>query len=233
MVYQNMKVSALLYAAGLGTRMGSLTKETPKPLIKVAGRTLLDHALDIVDHPGISDIAINTHYLAEKIQSHAYKTAVKFSYEPKLLETGGGLKRAAALFSSETVLTMNTDAVWAGPNPLPRVLEAWNEKMDALLLLVPKGSAHGHKGTGDFDIDQNGKLSRGSSYIYTGVQLIKSKPFVDKPEDAFSTNDIWDQMLKAKTAYGVVYSGQWCDVGYPEAIPLAEAMLEGAAITDA
>lgn len=224
-----MKVSALLYAAGLGTRMEHLTADKPKPLIKVAGQPLIDHALDIVDHPAISDVTINTHYKSDLIKAHNYRREVTFSDERQLLETGGGLKQAAANFGSEIVLTLNSDAVWSGPDPAEPVLKSWGPEMDALLLLVPKEAAVGHKGKGDFSLSDDGLISRGRDYIYTGLQLIKSAPFVARNEDKFSTNLIWDDLIEKKSAYGVIYTGLWCDVGYPEAIELAEAMLSSAA----
>ena len=218
-------INAMVYAAGLGTRMGELTKDRPKPMIDVAGRPLLDHAMSAIDVPQVSKVILNTHYKRDAIEGHDFSRPVSISYEETLLETGGGLKNALPMITSETVLTANSDSVWRGPNPAGVLLEHWESDMDALLLLIPKMCAVGHKGTGDFDRTREGLLRRGSAYVYSGLQLIKTAPFAEVEDTVFSTNVVWDHLLASDRLRGVAYPGQWCDVGYPEAIPLAELML--------
>lgn len=216
----------LLFAAGLGTRMAPLTNTRPKPLVDVSGKPLLDHAL--AQCGGLKTI-VNAHYFAEQIHTHlAGKDTIVSDESDKLLETGGGLKRALPLLDSNPVFTMNTDAVWRGSNPVKCLQDAWQpEKMDALLLMIPTSQAVGHNGSGDFNIDSEGHLSRGDDYVYSGVQIIRTDGLTAISETAFSMWALWNDMLAKGTMYGAVYGGQWCDVGRPDSIPVAEAMLAG------
>jgi MurNAc alpha-1-phosphate uridylyltransferase len=218
--------AVLLFAAGLGTRMAPLTNTRPKPLVNVAGRVLLDHALA---HCAGLRTVVNVHYFADQIRDHLAQTDVVISDEcEKLLETGGGLKRALPLLDSNPVLTMNTDAAWNGPNPVQALIQAWQStEMEAVLLLIPRARAIGHTGSGDFDLDGAGRLTRGTTYVYCGVQIIQTDGLVDITENAFSMWVLWERMLDRKSMFGVVYGGQWCDVGSPNSIKIAEEMLAG------
>lgn len=215
--------SILLFAAGLGTRMAPLTDTRPKPLIEVAGRALIDHALIFCDD---LKVVVNTHYFANQIQDHFAGTNVQISDETdQLLETGGGLKRALPLLDGNPVFTMNTDAAWRGPNPTGILSDAWRPDMEALLLLIPIEKAVGHTGSGDFDVAKDGRITRGTGFVYSGVQIIRTDRLSDIAQDAFSMWLLWEGMLERGGAFGAVYDGQWCDVGRPDAIPLAEAMI--------
>jgi len=216
--------AVLLCAAGLGTRMAPLTNTRPKPLVEVAGKALLDHAIDQCN--GLR-IVVNAHYFADQIETHLQGRNIAVSDETDLLrETGGGLKHALPLLDSNPVFTMNTDAVWKGPNVSEPLSQAWNAGMEALLLLIPRDAAIGHDGSGKFfDIDADGRLTLGTQYVYTGVQIIRTDGLVSITEDAFSMWALWDDMLDRGTMFGVLYSGQWCDVGSPNSIKTAEAML--------
>ncbi|WP_108813303.1 nucleotidyltransferase family protein [Loktanella sp. Alg231-35] len=221
-----MTVPILLFAAGMGTRMGALTADRPKPLIPVAGKPLLDHALDLAKDAQIGNAVVNLHYKGQMIRDHLAGQDVLFSDETDcLLETGGGLRKALPLLGASPALTMNTDAVWNGPNPVTHIQNAWDDKMEALLLMVPTKNVHGHLGKGDFEIDADGRLHRGPGAIYTGVQMIRTEALFDIPEQAFSMNVVWDQIAARGRLYGTLYDGQWCDVGQPESITIAEAML--------
>lgn len=219
--------AALLFAAGLGTRMRPLTDDRPKPLIEVGGTALIDHALALVTPLNLPRIVANTHYRGEMIARHLGGRGVAISHEaPEVLETGGGLKQAVPLLGPGPVFTLNTDAVWSGPNPLTGLRAEWNsERMDALLLCVPKDCARGHKGKGDFLLDGDGRLSRGPGLIYSGVQIIKTEGLAAIPDKAFSMWELWRPMLEAGRMFGLAYDGGWCDVGYPEAIEIAEEMM--------
>lgn len=219
--------AALLYAAGFGTRMQPLTLERPKPLIEVAGKPLLDHALDLLADQPLEAVVVNTHYKAGMIARHLHRRDIAISHEdPDILETGGGLKQALPLLGPSPVFTLNTDAVWLGANPITALADAWDPaRMDALLLCVPKSNAEGHKGDGDFLLDPDGRISRGPGLIYTGVQIIKTDALADMPAGQFSLWDLWTPMLRAGRMYGLPHEGKWCDVGYPAAIATAEAML--------
>jgi MurNAc alpha-1-phosphate uridylyltransferase len=216
----------MLFAAGFGTRMGALTKTRPKPLVEVAGRALLDHALDLTEGLGLRRV-VNAHYFAEQIVDHLAGRDIKVSHEPgMILETGGGLRRALPIFGSEPVFTMNTDAVWGGSNPLEQLRAQWNPvRMDALLMCVNPSDAVGHRGAGDFVIGSDGRLTRGAGVIYGGVQIMKTDLLAHVAEDAFSLNIIWTQMAALGRLYGMAYDGAWCDVGTPEGVADAEALI--------
>jgi len=216
----------MLFAAGKGTRMGDLTKDRPKPMIEVAGKPLIDHALQIANAADVGPIVVNLHYLPQLLQVHLSGQGIVFSDETDgLLETGGGLRKALPLLCSNPVLTMNTDAVWNGPNPIETLKNAWQPQMEALLLLVKKQNVSGHLGAGDFGINAEGHLHRAPDLIYTGVQIIRTDVLSEITEDAFSMNLAWDIIAKRNGLFGAVYDGKWCDVGQPSSIPLAEAML--------
>lgn len=215
--------SILLFAAGFGTRMAPLTARTPKPLIDVAGKPLLDHALDFC---GGLNVVVNVHYLADQIKDHLDNHNIQISDESDgILETGGGLKRALALLQENPVMTMNTDAVWRGANPINVVRNNWKNHMDALLVMIPRDQAVGHIGDGDFDIGTDGRLTRGGPYVYSGLQIVRTDGLANISETAFSMWALWNDFLDCGAMYGVPYTGQWCDVGRPESIPLAEAMI--------
>ena len=225
-----MPDAVMLFAAGFGTRMGALTADRPKPLIEVAGRALLDHALDLAEAHGPLRKVVNAHYRAEQIEMHLAGRDVAVSIEePDILDTGGGLRNALPLLGAGPVFTMNSDAVWAGPNPLALLQAAWDPaRMEALLMTVPLENALGHGGTGDFTRAPDGRLQRGPGQVYGGIQIIKTDLLADIEAEKFSLNLLWDMMLQRETLFGLPYTGRWCDVGHPGGIPLAESLLAGA-----
>ena len=220
----------MLFAAGFGTRMGALTAQTPKPLLEVAGKPLIDHTLDLAQTQGFASIVANTHYLPEQLEAHLSNHNVRcLREEPDILETGGGLRNALPHLGDGPVVTSNTDAIWLGPNPFEMILNAWDaDRMDALLLCVSLQNCHGHSGAGDFVIGSDGRLSRQTGgHVYGGIQILKTDLLHGIQEKAFSLNLLWNQMLGAKRLFGLSYPGQWCDVGRPEGIGLAETLLGG------
>lgn len=221
--------SAIYFAAGFGRRMAPLTDNRPKPLIEVAGKALLDHALDQGTAYGMANSVVNTHYLAEMIDTHLQGRKITTIHEtPEILETGGGLRNALPALGSAPVFTMNTDAVWHGPNVFKILADAWDPKrMDGLLLLVPPTRMVGHRLTSGFDLAPDGQIYRAPALAYTGVQILKTDGLSQIPERAFSLNLYWDQLLKKKSLFGVIYPGHWCDVGRPDTLPLAEAVVRG------
>ena len=145
---------------------------------------------------------------------------------PDILDTGGGLRHALPLLGDGPVFTMNTDAVWQGPNPLSQLAESWEpSKMDALLLCLPRENALGHKGAGDFMVAPDGRVTRGPGQVYSGLQILKTDRLQEVAEDVFSLNLLWNRMLEDGRLYAAFYPGKWCDVGRPEGIVLAEEML--------
>ncbi|HEX8363712.1 MAG TPA: nucleotidyltransferase family protein [Allosphingosinicella sp.] len=232
----------MVMAAGLGKRMRPLTATRPKPLVEVAGRTLLDHCLDRLRAAGVRKAVVNVHYLPEVLEAHLKNRVqgieIMVSDErAQLLETGGGLVRALPLIDADPFLAVNSDNLWVdGPVDALRLLAScWDEeRMDALLLLVPLARAYCHKGQGDFHMSAGGRLRRrkpGSvaPFVYTGIQMISKRLFEGSlPEGPFSTNILWDRAIAAGRCYGTVHQGLWFDVGAPPNIRKAEEILSAA-----
>ena len=215
----------MLFAAGRGTRMAPLTDHVPKPMIKVAGKPLIDHALELARDAGITRIVVNTHYLPDILESHLSGHDIQIIREAELLETGGGLRNALPLLGSKPVLTLNTDAAWAS-NPIPALLDIWQSgQMSALLCLIQPNHALGHKGSGDFLLDETGALHRGPGAIYAGLQIIDTRYLHDIPDKVFSLNLVWDKIAEHDGLFGHIHNDRWCDVGQPESIALAEGMI--------
>ena len=223
----------MLFAAGLGARMGSLTANTPKPLISVQDQTLIDRALVLADTAKIEHIVVNLHYLGDQIVEHLTGRQITYSWErTTLLETGGGLRAALPLLGTGPVFTLNSDAVWTNHFALVQLLAGWdNKKMDALMLLLPVSLANGHKGSGDFVMAADGRLSRAKGVdgmVYLGAQIIATDRLDAVADDVFSLNLIWDQMISDGRIYGTIYNGGWCDVGSPQGLDQANALLAAA-----
>ncbi len=225
---RDMPKAVMLFAAGFGTRMGTLTRDIPKPLLQVAGKTLLDRTLELTTRIAPKRTVVNAHYQHQKVVDHLKDTGILVSVEhPEILETGGGLRNALPLLGDGPIFTSNTDAVWQGPNPFEMLLGAWQpEHMDALLLCLPKENAIGHKGIGDFVLNKSGQITRGPGVVYSGVQILKTDGLADISETSFSLNLLWDKMHASGRLYGLNYPGKWCDVGSPEGLLLAEDLLE-------
>lgn len=224
----------MIFAAGLGTRMGALTRDLPKPLVPLAGRPMIDHAIELARAAGLRKIVANLHYKSDLLAAHLAPLGVTLSLEqPCLLDTGGGLLNALALTGPGPVFTLNPDAVWRGPNPLTLLAEKWDPaRMDALLLLVPRARALGHVGAGDFVEAPDGRLTRGPGQVYTGAQIVKTDRLTRIRSrigaDVFSLNLVWDVMLASGRLFGATYSGEWCDVGTPEGLARGERLIRDA-----
>lgn len=217
-------MALMIFAAGLGTRMGHLVHDRPKPLIKVGGRALIDHALALADDIRPIKTVVNVHYKKEMLTSYLCGKPVNVLLEwPNVLETGGGLRAALPHLGTNPVITLNSDAVWLGENPLVALQSKWDPKsMDALLMCVRLTDTIGYKGQGDFELKKDGTLQRKGDLVYSGVQIIKTDVLDQIKERAFSLNKLWDIMLCNKTVFGMVYHGKWCDVGTPEGVILAD-----------
>ncbi|MBS3927858.1 MAG: nucleotidyltransferase family protein [Sphingomonadales bacterium] len=233
-----MPGSAMIMAAGKGTRMMPLTASKPKPLIEVAGTTLLDHVLDLLRDAGVGRIVVNVHYFPDQIEAHLAANAddfdVAISDERDLLrDTGGGLVKALPLIPDDPFFCINADNWFADTqeHALHRMAAMWDaERMDVLMLVVPFEHAGNTQGQGDFDIDAEGRLSRAGPkrarpYVWTGIQMLARHVVTDPPGEVFSTNLFWDRAIAKGRCYGLVHDGDWFDVGYPEAIGMTEAKL--------
>ena len=222
----------MLFAAGFGTRMGALTADRPKPLIKVAGKPLIDHALDLAEAAGADPIVVNLHYRGDQLSAHLAGRQVQLSWErDEILETGGGLRHALPLLGAEPVVTLKSDAVWKGANPIIGLSAAWNDTtMGALLMLAPLGAARGHGTRADFAMDGAGRIRRHPGgdtpgFVYLGAQVIRTEGLSLITAPVFSLNRLWDMMIAEGRAFGLIHQGGWCDVGRPENIAEAEALL--------
>lgn len=234
--------TAMVMAAGLGTRMLPLTAGTPKPLIEVGGKKLIDYMIEHLADAGIEKAVVNVHYLPDQVEAYLstrQHPSVTFSDERDLLlETGGGMVKAwRSGLLPDPFYCLNSDNIWIdGPrNTLLDLSDAWDaERMDALLLLVPRERAFEHRGKGDFHLEADGRLRRrardedSAPYIFIGAQIASHRLLRDAPEGPFSTNVLWDRALAEGRLYGVVHAGEWFDLGTPEAIAPAEARLERA-----
>jgi MurNAc alpha-1-phosphate uridylyltransferase len=227
----------MVMAAGLGTRMRPLTDDRPKPLVMVAGKTLIDHALDRLVAAGVTMAVVNVHYKAEMLKEHLSKRndieIVISEEKDALLGTGGGVVKALPYFKGEPFFIINSDTVWVENvgSALGRMIARWNpDEMDALLLLAAMVTALGFEGRGDFNMDGLGHLSRVperrlSPFAYPGVQIVHPRLFDGAPAGGFSTNRMWDLAIERGRLYGIRLDGVWFHVGTPEAVREAEHFL--------
>lgn len=233
--------TAMVMAAGLGKRMRPLTAAQPKPLVRVAGRALIDHALDRLVDAGVARAVVNVHYLADSLEAHLQnRTAPSIAISDErdgLLETGGGMVKAHdAGQLPDPFFCVNADSIWLdGPrNAFADLSSQWDATvMDAILLLVPHARARNFAGAGDFYMDPRGRLRRKlpgrvAPYIYTGIQLVSHRLLRDPPTDGpFSTNLLWDRAIADGRLYGVVFTGEWLEVGQPSHVAATEGYLAG------
>jgi MurNAc alpha-1-phosphate uridylyltransferase len=228
--------TAMVLAAGLGTRMRPITATTPKPLITVGGKALLDWTLDALAQGGVSKAVVNVHHLAEQVRGHVARRTmprVVISDESaQLLETGGGIVKALPLLGGAPFFAANTDAftVRSSRTPAEWMLSGWGDDVDAVLLLHPMDHAHGFDGPGDFFIAPGGVLRRRDTaarapLVFAGLQLIRPDVFAGLTPEPFSMNRIWDRLMGAGRLRGVVQDGEWFHVGTPAAIPATERAL--------
>lgn len=231
--------TAMVMAAGLGKRMRPLTASMPKPMVRVAGKPLIDHALDRLADAGVSNSVVNVHYLADPLEAHLRdrtNPAIVISDErDALLETGGGMIKAREHLP-DPFFCLNADNIWLdGPrNAFSDLSARWDpDKMDALLLVVSHARAANFAGAGDFYMDPVGKLTRRrpgriAPFIFTGIQLISHRLLRDAPDGKFSTNILWNRAIEEGRLYGVSFTGLWFEVGTPQAIaPTEDALKRG------
>lgn len=232
---------AMVLAAGLGKRMRPLTDDRPKPLVELAGRTLLDRGLAHLRAAGIDRFVVNSHYKAEMIAAHLRgQDGITLSPEKDLLETGGGVKLALPHLGKKAFFVVNSDAVWTdGATPaITRMMRAWDEAaMDALLLLVPMPAIAGAAidDLGDYHMEPDGQARRRGEnevapFLFGGVQILHPRLFDGAPDGAFSLNLLYDRAQDAGRLYGLRHDGEWFHVGTPRELEEAEiALANGAA----
>ncbi|MGI9422272.1 MAG: nucleotidyltransferase family protein [Hyphomicrobiaceae bacterium] len=226
--------TAMILAAGLGTRMRPLTDSKPKPLVELAGRTLLDRVLDRLDAAGFHNVIVNVHYQADTIEAAiARRTSPKVTISDErdeLLDTGGGVRKALPLLGEAPVLIHNSDSIWIDgvEDNLVRLKRAWDpERMDCLMLLALSSSSIGFDGPGDFHMSSAGALTRRAEqdvapFVFAGVSIAHPRMFQDTPAGAFSLNILWDRAIARQRLYGIRLEGYWMHVGSPSALAAAE-----------
>ncbi|MGD0108508.1 MAG: nucleotidyltransferase family protein [Rhodopila sp.] len=236
--------SAMVLAAGLGTRMRPLTNTTAKPLLKLGGRTLLDHALDHLVDAGVKTVAVNAHWQADAVAAHlAHRSsppATVLLRERHLLETGGGVRAALCILGTKPFYVVNGDAFWLnGPtSALLRLAATFDDSVDGVLLVHRTTHVHADVGFGDFSVDKWGiprrrKEREVAPYIYAGVQLIHPRLLAGMPEGSFSMNRAWDDALAAGRLRAVVHDGIWFHLSTPPDLEEAEQILEARVTGDA
>ena len=227
--------SAMILAAGLGTRMRPISDTVPKPLVEIAGRTLLDHAIDRLELAGVERIVVNAHYKAAMIAGHLAGRShprIEISEEAELLETGGGVKRALPLLDEE-FFVVNGDALWLDGKEyaLTRLAGAFDgERMDAVLLLHRAVGAIGYEGSGDYFLDALGTPRRRGErevapYIFTGIQLLHRRLFDGVADEVFSLNLVHRRAARAGRLHSIVHDGEWYHIGTPAGLAATRARL--------
>jgi len=228
---------AMVLAAGLGQRMRPLTDATPKPLIEVGGKALIDHVLDRLAATGVEEAVVNVHYLPDQIERH-----LKTRRKPKivisdergvLLDTGGGVVKALPLLGQGPFYIVNSDTIWIeGVRVnLATLASAFDpNRMDAVLLLAPTAGSIGYGGRGDFLMTPEGCLERRGErdvapFVYAGTALVSPCLLASAPAGAFSLNRMFDRAIEAGRLYGLRLEGTWMHVGTPDAIKAAEAAI--------
>ena len=239
-----MPRTAMVLAAGLGTRMRPLTLTTAKPLLEIGGRPLLDHALDRLAEAGVARAVVNAHWLAPQIAAHLAERPpppeIVLRVEETLFDTGGGVRAARDLLGPDPFFVVNGDSFWLdGPRPtLGRLAEAFEpDDVDGVLLVHRTFQVHADVGFGDFAVDKWGQLRRRAErevvpYVYAGVQLIKPALLDDMPAGPFSMNLAWDRALEAGRLRAVVHDGLWFHLSAPSDLADAEHDLHLRATVD-
>jgi len=232
--------TAMVLAAGHGTRMRPLTNDRAKAMVEVGGKPLIDHMLDRLAEAGVERAVVNVHAHADHLEAHL-KTRTSgpeiiiSDERDELLETGGGVVKALPLLGKDPIFICNIDAIWTEDRPyiLGAMSKMWDPSyMDDLLLLAPIDRTLGYHGSGDFIFGYDGHLYRRGQlteapYVYAGVQIAKLDRLAEQPIEPFSRNRIWDQTIQAGTIYGHPLNGFWMHVGDPKARDEAEAILTG------
>ncbi|MCP5366644.1 MAG: nucleotidyltransferase family protein [Hyphomicrobiales bacterium] len=228
---------AMVMAAGFGRRMRPITNTLPKPLIEVAGRSLLDRAIDRLADAGVENVVVNTHHLGHLIEQHVRHRKdpkIRVSPEPnQILDTGGGVANALPMLGDGPFFVVNGDSMWLdGYEPaLWRMWRQWDDaNMDALLLANSTVTAFGYTGRGDFLMDPLGRVSRrheceDSPYLFTGIQILHPRLFEGCPDGAFSLNVLYNKAGEAGRLFGLVHDGEWFHVGTPDGLAEAESYL--------
>jgi MurNAc alpha-1-phosphate uridylyltransferase len=236
-----MPKSAIVLAAGLGTRMRPYNGHVPKPLVTVGGRSLIDYGLDRLAETGVERAVVNVHHLADAVERHLAsrkRPRIIISDEREnLLGTGGGIAKALPQLGAAPFFLVNSDTLWLdGVKPnFARLAESFDaDAMDALLLLAPTVGSLGYQGRGDYSMLDDGRLRRRGEnevapFIYAGAAILSPTLFADAPQGAFGLTSLFDRAAEAGRLFGLRLDGVWMHVGTPEAVTAAEAALAATA----
>lgn len=235
-----MPKTAMVMAAGYGQRMGALSDTTPKPLLQLGGKALIDGVLDRLAEAGVQRAVVNLHHLGDAIEAHLKgrkAPQIVFSREDPIQDTGGGIRQALPLLGPDPFLVANAKIIWLDgkESALGRLARAWDDtRMDALLLLHPCTDALGYDGPGDFFMDQLGLVRRRRSwevapFVYTGIQIVHPRLFDDAPPGPFSMNLLWDRAIEAGRLYALRHDGEWYQISTPQQLALVEERIRGGA----
>ncbi len=228
--------TAMLLAAGLATRMRPASQGRPKALIEIAGKALIDHALDRLADVGVERAVVNTHYLSDQIERHLAgrkRPAIQISHEETILDTGGGIAQALPLLGAQAFYVVNAKIVWRGGQveALSRLAAIWDERrMDGLLLLQPTVTAVGYEGPGDLSMDQFGLVrfrepQEVAPFVYASIQILHPRLFDGAPKGAFPLRPLWERAAASGRLYGLRHDGEWYHVATPQGLAEAEARL--------
>jgi MurNAc alpha-1-phosphate uridylyltransferase len=232
----------MVMAAGVGSRMRPLTDDRCKALVEVGGRALIDWTLDRLEGAGVETAVVNVHHFADRLEAHLKARGggmeILISDEREaLMETGGGLVKAAPLLGDAPIYTANIDALWLdrGERELARLAAGFDpETMDFRLMLARPEALMGMNGAGDFTLGPDGRLARfrddpqGSPLFYAGVQIMHPRVLAGLAPERFSTNRLWDAALARGRVTGAVMDVFWMHVGDPATRDLAENRLRSA-----
>lgn len=227
--------TAMILAAGLGTRMRPITDTIPKPLVPVAGKPLIAYGIEACQEAGIDRVVVNVHYLAEQVEDWLAREVPKAQISDEramLLDSGGGIVKALPLLGAEPFLVLNADTFWledtaATETNLSRLINRFDPgRMDILMMTAAPGQAIGFSGKGDFTAVPDGRLARyrggDAPVIYAGALVLNPAILgADRP-DKFSLNACFDEAIARGRLFGMAMAGLWLTVGTPEAIPEAE-----------
>lgn len=237
-IFPDLPDSAMVLAAGYGKRLHPLTLTKPKPLVPVAGRPLIDHALERLTRAGITRAVVNVHYLGHMIEDHLTDLSepeIIISREAELLDTGGGVLQALDHFNGAPFVVVNSDMIWrdAFNSSLERMGKGFDpDRMDVLLLLQPVIHAVAYRGMGDFIMQPDGRLQRRkpgrvAPFLYTGIQILHPRIFEGMAVEPFSLNRIYDRAIEAERLFGIRHDGSWADVGHPAGLKAARGLMKG------
>ncbi|HEX3971826.1 MAG TPA: nucleotidyltransferase family protein [Stellaceae bacterium] len=227
--------TAMILAAGFGTRMRPITEHTPKPLIPLCGRALLDHGIDRLVAVGVKRVVVNTHYKAPMMAEHLAQrkdVEIILSHEETLLDTGGGVKNALKHLG-DVFYVMNADVFWLnGRTPaLTRLARAWDPaRLDALMLVQRTTSAIGYEGIGDFAVDPMGNVRRRAErevvpFLFAGIEILSRRFFDGAPDGVFSLNQLWNKAIASGRLKAIIHDGEWFHVGTPQGLAASEDRL--------